>query len=215
MFKPPCPSCGAEVVFRSTASVYAVCSYCKTASVRQDINLQSYGSMADVQMDATPLQIHTRGRYAGSSFELIGRLRVGWENGFWNEWVAMFEDGRLGWLAEAQGFYAMCFESDVENDIPEYEQMFTGREVLLKQTEKSLALHYRVDDIKTATCLGSEGELPFPAPKGRATVSIDLSTLQGRFATIEYTDEQTRIYLGEYVPFDAFEFSFLRELDGW
>jgi hypothetical protein len=37
----------------------------------------------------------------------------------------------------------------------------------------------KVVDIKKAVCIGSEGELPFPAPRGRQTTAIDLLGLFG------------------------------------
>jgi len=211
MFKLSCPACGGEVIFRSTASVYAGCSYCKSASVRHDMNLETYGSMADVQMDATPLQINTRGRFNKKNFELIGRLRIGWANGFWNEWYALFDDGQQAWLAEAQGFYAMNFESHELSLVPASKDIFIGRSFLLQ----SSTFCYEVDDIKKAACIGSEGELPFPAPIGRKCLSVDLSAPNGLFACIEYTERERRLFYGQYVEFKDFRFSFLRDLDGW
>ncbi|MBX9724698.1 MAG: DUF4178 domain-containing protein, partial [Candidatus Obscuribacterales bacterium] len=110
-----CPSCGAELKFLSKASVFAVCSFCKSTVVRHDMNLELLGKMGELQDELTPLQIGTSGFYMGVNFDIIGRLRVGYEDGFWNEWYCMFSDGRLGWLAQAQGFYAMCFSVGEEN----------------------------------------------------------------------------------------------------
>ncbi len=179
------------------------------------MNLSAYGKMADVPLDASPLQLHTQGRYSQKTFELIGRLRVRWENGFWNEWVAMFGNGQIGWLAEAQGFYAMCFESTSMKEIPDPNSLIPGKEILLSRGKHSLALSYQVQDIKKATCIGSEGELPFLAPIGRQSLSVDLSNLDDAYACMEYCGKQFRLFYGEYVEFDKFQFSNLRELDGW
>src|SRR5688572_486092 len=98
-----CPSCGAEIAFRSRASVFAVCSFCKSTVVRHDMDLSTIGKMADLQFDMTPLQVGTTGYYDGRKFELIGRLKVGYEDGFWNEWYTLFDNEEPWWLAEAQG----------------------------------------------------------------------------------------------------------------
>lgn len=179
------------------------------------MNLEKYGTVADVQMDATPLQIYTQGRYNKRAFQLIGRVRVGWENGFWNEWAALFDNGEYGWLAEAQGFYAMCFPSDAVDTILPSRELIPGMEIALRRSRKEKALTYQVDDIKQATCIGSEGELPFVSPIGRKMLSVDLSTNNGLFASIEYSEEGTRAFFGEYLNFDEYKFSYLRELDGW
>ena len=73
----------------------------------------------------------------------------------------------------------------------------------------------RAVDIKLATCLGSEGELPFAAPKGRRTVAIDCIGRQGEFATLDHDGREAHAYVGRYLEWDAFRFSNLRPLEGW
>src|SRR5688572_12411014 len=107
MLKLNCPSCAATIVFKSRVSVLAVCSYCKSAVVRHDLNVENLGKMAELPPDMSPLQLGTRGKYEGTSFEIVGRLKVAWEEGTWNEWYLLFDSGRDGWLAEAQGFYGV------------------------------------------------------------------------------------------------------------
>ena len=51
-----CPSCGAEVFFKSSVSVFAVCSHCQSMLVRHDMDLESLGSMAHVPDDVSPAQ---------------------------------------------------------------------------------------------------------------------------------------------------------------
>ena len=118
MVKLNCTSCGAEVPFRSKASVFAVCSFCKSTLVRQDMNLELLGKMADLQYEVTPFQVGTSGIYNHNAFTLIGRLKVSYSNGFWNEWYVIFNDGDTGWLAEAQGFLAMWFSREQDVPIP-------------------------------------------------------------------------------------------------
>ena len=98
-----CPSCGAEVTFQSAHTVFTVCKYCQSTLVRKDLKLEDLGKMAQLKDDPTPLQLGTSGKRKGE-FTLIGRVRVEWERGFWNEWYLRFDDGREGWLADAQGF---------------------------------------------------------------------------------------------------------------
>ena len=127
MFSLSCPACGGQVVFKSRASIYAVCSYCKSTLLRQDMELEKYGSVAEVQWDQPPLQIGTRGKYGFNPFEVIGRYRMAWAEGYWNEWYILFDDGRDGWLAEAQGFYAVLFEDVRGNVPPPLEKFSVGR----------------------------------------------------------------------------------------
>jgi len=204
-----CPSCGANVDFQSKSSVFAVCSFCKSSLVRQDLNLDSIGKIADLQDDLTAFQIGTTGMFNKEKFEIIGRLKVGYSDGFWNEWYTTFGDERVAWLAEAQGFLAFCYPYEV-TDLPEVKTLKIGQAVDLK--EKGI---YEIDDIRAVKCLYSEGELPFDAVQGRKSTSVDLTGFELEMATIEYAAKETRTFIGHYLDFDDFQFKNLRPIDGW
>ncbi|HEY9678256.1 MAG TPA: DUF4178 domain-containing protein [Drouetiella sp.] len=165
--------------------------------------------MADLQDDMTPLQLGTTGMYEKERFEIIGRMRVAYSDGFWNEWYALLSDGRVGWLAEAQGFYAFCMPF-FEGKIPTVDSIRVGKTV--DMGSKGI---FEVDDFRMVKAIYSEGELPFAAAKGRESTSVDLTGFQNEMATIEYAKESTRVFLGKYVDFDDYQFKNLRHLDGW
>ncbi len=204
-----CPSCGAEVSFRSKASVFAVCTFCRSSLVRQDMNLEDIGKMSELQDDMTPLQIGTTGEFEGERFEIIGRVKIGYDEGFWNEWYAMFGDDEPWWLAEAQGFYAICMECK-SRWIPAREKVKPGLTVNLEPQGK-----FQVVDMKEVRCLFSEGELPLYATKGRQSLSVDLSGDKDQMGTIEYSDDTIRAFCGVYQDFDDYKFRNLRSIDGW
>lgn len=224
-----CPSCGASVTFHSKASVFAVCSFCKSSLVRHDMDLESIGVMADLQDDYTPFQIGTKGVYESKKFELVGRLRVGYADGAWNEWLAWFEEDNTGWLAEAQGFLAMCFSAQSEQvpsnsafqgaggSFQDPTGLLPGRTMTIKSKS------FVVEDMRRVQCIYSEGELPMHAAKGRRSYSVDLTGPAEMMATIEYAEpneadpstRQPRVFVGTYQDFDEFKFTNLRKLDGW
>jgi len=45
-------------------------------------------------------QCGTRGQFNGQAFEILGRVRVRYDEGNWNEWFARFADGRWEWVAD-------------------------------------------------------------------------------------------------------------------
>src|SRR5690349_21816400 len=108
-----CPSCGAKVQFKSSASFFAVCDHCRSTLLRQDLNIENLGVMADLKPDGSPIQLGTGGRYLNVHFTVIGRIQLQYENGIWNEWHLLFDDGRTGWLGEAQGIYTVTFLKDI------------------------------------------------------------------------------------------------------
>jgi hypothetical protein len=205
-----CPSCGAEVTFKTRSSVFAVCSFCKSSIVRQDVDLSVIGKISDLQYDLTPLQVGTVGSFGSKTFELIGRLKIKYSDGFWNEWHALFSDGLTGWLAEAQGFYAVCFEVNNPVSAIDRDRIEVGRQILLSEGKL-----YEVEDMRDVICMFSEGELPFNAVQGRESLSVDLSGDALDMATIEFAKNQTRVYEGTYQDFDEFKFRNLRMIDGW
>jgi hypothetical protein len=208
--KSPCPSCGAEVEFKSKVSVFSVCPYCRSTIVRHDLKLETLGKMAELPEDMTPFQCGTSGKYDGKAFELLGRVKLSWDDGSWNEWFAQFSDGREGWLAEAQGMYMMSFLRPEITQVPPVGELKAGFAFPMGGAS------FKVDDIKRATCMGSEGELPYPAPVGRESVSVDLSAPGNLFATVEYSiTEGVRVYIGKTVEFDTLALKGLRELEGW
>ena len=58
-----CPSCGAPVVFKSAASIFAVCEYCQSTLVRHDQALEDIGKMAALAEDRSPLQLGSEGHW--------------------------------------------------------------------------------------------------------------------------------------------------------
>ncbi|WP_448953686.1 DUF4178 domain-containing protein [Labrys neptuniae] len=226
MRKFACPSCGADVVFRSAQSVYAVCAYCQSMVVRTDVDVTSLGVMAALPEDMSPLQLGTGGVLDGLSFTIIGRLKIGWADGLWNEWHMLMDDGRRGWIGEAQGSFSVSFEEPeplprpVSEAIERCLPVLKGKEVDAAKVRPGFTVElggseFRAVDIKLATCLGSEGELPFAAPKGRRTVAIDCVGTDGQFATLEHDGSTANAYRGRYLEWEAWRFSNLRPLEGW
>ncbi|MCX5905972.1 MAG: DUF4178 domain-containing protein [Deltaproteobacteria bacterium] len=204
-----CPSCGAAVVFQSPASIQAICEYCNSTLVRQDMNLENVGKMAELQKDGSPLQLRAEGEYRKKHFIVVGRIQLRFEQGFWNEWYLLFDDQSDGWLGESRGTYAVSFRAKVSKPLPRFANLHPGDPVALQ------GLSYEVVDREKAFCVGGEGELPFSIHAGYEAPVVDLSGEENRFATLDYSEEPPLVFLGEYVEFDQLHLSGLREIDGW
>jgi len=209
MKKFSCPSCGAEILFKSSATVFGVCSFCQATLVRRDVNIEAIGKMAELPSDLSPFQVGSQGTFEGKNFEIIGRVKVGWDDGMWNEWYCTFQDGKNAWLVEAQGFVSLCFELE-QSSIPPRQNLHLRFEVKIPNRES-----FFVDDIKDTICLGSEGELPFQAPQRKTGTTIDLSNSKGTFASIEYNENESRIFIGKYTSPKELKMKNLREIEGW
>ena len=203
-----CTSCGAPVVFKSLGSLVSVCSFCRSTLVRNDLNLSTLGKVAEVPDDISPFQIGTQGVFEGRNFEIIGKLKAKWENGFWNEWNLLFSRGPEGWLGEAMGQLTISFLHDFENISPGDVSVGTILDIDGKKFE--------ADDIREAVYIDIKGEIPFITSANSKKKSVGFTGPGHTFATLEFFErEKPFLYVGRYVSFDECHFKSLRELDGW
>ena len=201
-----CPNCGAKVTFRWSGSVQTVCEYCKSVLVRTDVDLQKVGQVADLPPDSSPLQIGTEGVYGKRSFVAIGRIIYEYDQGNWNEWHLVMNDGTSGWLSDAQLDYAISFAAQGQK-LP--------RECRIGQEYTWDNQTYTVSTITKAHYRGVEGELPFQYWDKSDVVFIDLMSHTQKFATIDYSEDPPLLFLGEAVEFDDLKLKNLRSFEGW
>src|ERR1700688_485102 len=152
-----CPNCGARIVFRWSGSVQTVCEFCKSILVRTDVDLKKVGQVADLPPDSSPIQLNTEGVYRNKSFVVIGRILYEYDQGGWNEWHLMMNDGGSGWLSDAQEEYGVSFSSkpSAGQALPGESQLEVGRKLTWDGTTYTLSV------ITQAFFRGVEGELPF------------------------------------------------------
>jgi len=206
-FRAACPSCGAQVVFKSSASVMAVCEYCQTTVLRDDNTIREQGKMSAVLEDFSPLQLHSQGMLDGVAFTLVGRIQLKYPDGLWNEWYLQFDDGTNGWLSDASGLYVVTRQTGVLEDAPTFDALTINQLVAYK------SVTYRVTDHRTATCTGGEGELPMVVGQGWQASVADLR-FQARFMTLDYSDGYPpQVYEGRAATLTGLKMQLLRDAD--
>jgi len=204
-----CPSCGAPVQFRWSSAVQAKCEYCQAILVRHDVDLQKVGEVADLPVDASPLQIMTEGQYRGKNFMVVGRIVYQWEQGRWNEWHIVFSDGSSGWLSDAQAEYAVSFWVQLPHAMPPADQLPRGQAFNWNNA------NYTVTVLTPARYVGFDGELPFTTQDRTEMLFADLRTEDGRFATLDYSEDPPLLFMGETVDFASLQLRNLRQFEGW
>jgi len=203
-----CPNCGAKIIFQWSSSVQTVCTYCKSILVRTDVDLKRVGQVADLPPDSSPIQLRTEGIYRNRAFVVIGRILYEYEQGGWNEWHAMMNDGTSAWLSDAQDEYAVSFPSRTGN-LPAAANLQVGQQFTWNNERYTLSV------ITPAQYRGVEGELPFQYWDKTQVTFADLRSATGKFATLDYSDPEPALYLGEFVEFDALQLKNLRQFEGW
>lgn len=196
--------------FRAGSSLLAVCPYCSSAVARvgDDIGeAEILGRVAPLADLGSPLSLGISGRWGKLGFTLVGHVQYDHGAGRWNEWHAAFDDGRWGWLAEAQGEVYVTFAQSVP-DLPAWSALEPG-------TRFPVGVHaLTVVEKKTARFVSAEGELPFALPPGAPVRYCDLSGQGGVFGTLDFDDAgaPSQLFLGRKVAYDdLFDASVLRE----
>lgn len=203
-----CPNCGAKIVFRWSSSVQTVCEYCKSILIRVDLDLKRVGQVADLPPNSSPIQIGTEGVFNRVAFVVIGRIIYEYDQGGWNEWHLMMNDGTSGWLSDAQNNYCVTFAAP-GRELPKSAEAKVG------QTYEWDKKNYSVTTITKAHYKGVEGELPFEYWDKDDVLFVDLMSEKGDFGTLDFSDEDPVLYLGQAVEFDDLRLKNLRHFEGW
>ncbi|WP_229416294.1 DUF4178 domain-containing protein [Pseudoduganella armeniaca] len=200
-----CPSCGAPVRFRSHASVMAVCEYCRAGVLKDTGAVRDLGKIAEVLEDYSPIQLGTSGKWGQRPFTVVGRLQLRYDAGMWSEWHVLFDDGGSGWLGDASGQYTITQARPAGSALPAFDSLAPGRAVTIDSTR------YVAADVRTAQCVGGQGELPFIVGAGWQARVADLRA-GTTFATLDYSDGDTpQLYVGKAVTLQALQCQLLRD----
>jgi hypothetical protein len=176
--------------------------------VRRDLDFAKVGTVADLPADSSPIQIAAEGVWRNRPFVVIGRIIYEYEHGGWNEWHLVFSDGASGWLSDAQAEYAVSFLTPVAGLPPQLN-------VARGQQYRWNGAMYEVTCLTRARYRGVEGELPFEYWDKDEVLFVDLDTRDARFATLDYSDPEPLLFLGEAVEFDDLRLKNLRQFEGW
>ena len=195
--------------FRWSGAVQTTCEFCHSILVQSEMDLKKVGQVADLPADASPIQLGTEGQYQNRPFLVVGRIMYEYEQGGWNEWHIVYNDGKSGWLSDAQLEYDLSVWTQPPAPLPPANQI-----------QRDGVFHwgnvdYHVTNITRAHYKGVEGELPFEYWDKHEMVFADLRTATGDFATIDYSEEPPLLFMGRAVDFDDLHFKNLRLFEGW
>jgi ribosomal protein S27E len=205
-YRAACPSCGAPVEFRSAASASAICSFCRSTLVRDGEALRRIGVSSELFDDHSPLQLGAAGTFQGIAFTLVGRLQYGYADGTWNEWHALFDNGRSGWLSEDNGAYVFSFDTVLGEAPPPFDELKAGQRRTLGGASWDVA------SVTTARLIAAQGELPSAPRLQGAFVIADLRNARGEVGTLDYANPaKAQWSVGRGVAISELAMSGLRE----
>ncbi len=175
----------------------SVCKACGSICARTDRDPQLIGKVAALLETGSPLSVGATGRFAGRAFTVAGRIQMAHPlGGVWDEWYLALEDGRWGWLAEAQGRFLLTFPTATKAAVPPYEALQPGQQVDLGEQGR-----FAIQEASEARVAGAEGEIPWRVTLDETFRFADLGGPNGAFATLDYSEQPPLLYLGRDVPF--------------
>ena len=189
-YRAACPNCGAPVEFRSAASAFAVCGFCRSTIVREADALRKIGESAELFEDHSPLRLGASGKYQGAPFTLVGRLQYRYAEGTWNEWHALFdggpEGGKSGWLSEDNGRYVIAFDLPFDgapgSAPPPAENLAAGGRLSVASEAWSIA------SVTAAKLIAAQGELLVKPQLEHGFVVADLRNSRAEVGTLDYSE---------------------------
>ncbi len=183
----------------------AVCGYCNATLLKDADTVRYIGKMSTVLEDYSPIQINTSGSYGTMKFTVVGRIQLRYEQGMWNEWYLLFDDGSNGWLGDSSGLYTITTVRETTKALPSFDQVVPGRVYDMG------GKRYMASEKRDARCIAGQGELPFKVEEGWEARVADFR-LGPSFVTLDYSDgEQPVVYTGMAVTLADMQCQLLRE----
>ncbi len=204
-----CPQCGAKIEFLWSGAVQTTCDFCQSILIRDDFDLKKVGEVADLPLDASPVQINTEGIWQNKAFSVVGRIVYEYQQGLWNEWHLLFMDGSSGWLSDAQLEWSINFQHSATMSAAEQYRIMVGNKFTWNNIE------YEVTSRTMAKYRGVEGQLPFAYWDKQMVQFIDLRTQGMEFATLDFSENPGLIFLGRFVQFEELQLKNLKQFEGW
>lgn len=196
-----CPTCGGPIEFKAGSTLVIVCPYCRSAISRTDRTLEDLGKVAEIVDSESPLKLGLKGTYKDARFELTGRAQLKHElGGVWDEWYATFNNGWVGWLAEAQGRFYLTFYQPLPDgtSVPSFEGLQLGQIV----SEIPSPTPLMVQEKGRGTSIAADGEIPYKLSPGEQFQYADLAGKNNAFATIDYSMSPAWVFVGNQVTLE-------------
>lgn len=196
-----CPSCGGQIPRKTPASKSLVCPYCgQTSHIHAD-TLEAAGNKHLLIDYGSSLSIGQTFKLGEAEGLILGRLRLDYEDGFWDEWYAqMLHDGSEAWIQEDDGSFVLFYREKDLPHAPRLEEIAVGQVVDLGELWEP----FFVTAKSKAKVNGGEGELPFRIVPGEPADFVD-GIWDGRPISIELLPGEKVLFVGRPFSLDELQ----------
>jgi len=189
-----CGSCGAPLEIKSAYTKSMVCPYCDTTNVIEDQGINPEGKMAKLAEAPGIFSVGRTGKLKNRKFEVLGRLRYGYDEGFWDEWFLEFDDGQSGWLTEEEGECSIFTKELITKPIENVDSIRVGQMVDVE------GKRVFITEITDCWIMGGEGELHYRVVPGKKLVHYE-GNAGGKLVSIELWPKELEVHTGEPISY--------------
>lgn len=195
-----CPSCGVAIEDTNALTRSMTCPHCGNWVYFGSNGWESAGLFEHAIDAPSMLQLGKAGELADRRFVVSGRVRLSYEDGYWDEWWLEFDDGNHQWLEEDDGSYKLHESINVSAEADQMKAASVGGNVNIDGEDWFVT--ERVD----SQVAGVEGSLPVAIFPGEGVVCIGVMG-NGDNLAIEASDQEVQITRSTVVRGAAFKWS--------
>lgn len=187
-----CENCGAPIAIDNQFVRAVNCKFCGSAYlVNGTDGLSARGQGVSLANYPSILNVGQTGIIRGRRFNVLGRVRYAYDEGFWEEWQISWDDGQPpAWLEEDEGYWTLYTKERVRSAIPPHDQVRVGG------TIKVNAYDVFVTEKRSGKMVGSEGQfssvMPISGNFGYLT-----GTTNGRPVSVTYWEDEIEVEVGD------------------
>lgn len=187
-----CLKCGAPLDLKSPEIRTIKCEFCDTVNMLDNNQAPAKMGKHVPKRQAGPLQVGASGNYKGRPFTLVGLLEyTDDENYSWWEYLMRFEDGSVAWLQYDDEEWSVLFKKRLKSEVPK--NIRAGQRITIN------GLQVTIEEVGDAVISHVEGQIPFVVDADDDIFFIDGYTPDDQLVSIEYTDEEMELFIGEEV----------------
>ena len=192
-----CPSCGGPMPQRSPGARTLVCGYCGQTSHLNADSLEAAGDQHLLIDYGSNLAIGQSRRLPSleKNLMIIGRIRLDYSDGFWDEWYALDpDDGQGYWIQEDDGqFVVFKAEKELGAGVS-FDAVQVGQWDDLGGAWEQVFITSK----SRAKVNGGEGELPFRIVPGEPADFVE-GIHEGKGVSAELLPDEKMLFVGEPV----------------
>lgn len=144
-----------------------VCKYCGASLSVRDSGVDLTGKTAKLAEYPSRLSVGAHGQVKGRAFQVLGRVRYQYAEGFWDDWFVQFDNQQIGWIEEDESDLTLIFKTKLTSPIPPFDQVRVGSFIPLDGDRMF------VSEKGQGQVVGAEGEVSQVPTPGRPIQYVD------------------------------------------